>query len=153
MTELTVCETRWDKIISSFEKNHKELLEGHPECSEELALLRTGTHTIRQLIQFSPPVNGNGAVWKELIARTEAERAVLCKHLDGKALFTAMLRLYAALHREMRDFVLPAQQKSTDEFREQRKRKRNPSKEQAKNRGIPGYDRRGKYQRRNSLSP
>jgi hypothetical protein len=57
---------------------------------------------------------------------------VLCKHLDGKALFTAMLRLYAALHRELRDSILPAQQKSTEEFREQRRRKRNPSDEQAK---------------------
>jgi predicted Zn-ribbon and HTH transcriptional regulator len=71
-------------------------------------------------------------VWKDLIAKAEAERVVLYKHLDGKALFTAMLRLYAALHREMRDTVLPAQQKSTEEFREQRRRKRNPSDEQAK---------------------
>jgi hypothetical protein len=127
-----VCETRWGKIISSFEKNHEELLEEHPDCSEELALLRTGLHTIGQLIHISPPVNGNGAVWKELIARAETERAVLCKHLDDKALFTAMLRLYAAIHREMRDSVLPAQQKSTEQFREQRKRKQNPSEEQAK---------------------
>jgi hypothetical protein len=45
-------------------------------------------------------------VWKELIARAEAERAVLCKHLDGKALFTAIPRLYATIHREMRYSVL-----------------------------------------------
>jgi hypothetical protein len=132
MTGPTVCESRWGEIIASFEKKHKELLEEHPDCSEELALLRTGLHTIRQLIHISPPVNGNGAVWKELIARADAERAVLCKHLDGKALFTAMLRLYAALHREVRDSVLPAQQNSTEEFREQRRHKRNPSDEQAK---------------------
>jgi hypothetical protein len=122
MTELTVCETRWSKIISYFEKNHSELL-GHPDCSEELALLRTGLHAIGQRIHISAPVNGNGAVWKELIARAEAERAVLCKHLDGNALFTAMLRLYTAIHREMRDSVLPAQQQSTEEFHEQRRRK------------------------------
>jgi hypothetical protein len=64
-------------------------------------------------------------MWKELIARAEAERAVLCKHLDGKALFTAILRLYAAIHRVMHDFVLPAQQQSTEEFSDQRRRKRN----------------------------
>jgi hypothetical protein len=142
------------KIVSSFENNHKELLEGHPDCSEELALLITGLHTIRQLIHISPPVNENGAVWKELIARAEAERAVLCKHLDGKALFTAMLRLYSARHREMRDSVLPAQQKSTDEFASRgdgsetprRSKQRNPRPACRRlNRGIPGYDRRGKY--------
>jgi hypothetical protein len=57
---------------------------------------------------------------------------VLCKHLDGKALFTSMLRLYAALHRELRDSAQPAQQSSSEEFGEQRRRKRNPSDEQAK---------------------
>jgi hypothetical protein len=132
MTDSSVRETHWDRIISSFQSNQKDLLEGHPDCSEELALLSTGLHTIRQLIHISPPVNGNGAAWKELITRTEAKRAVLCKHLDGKALFTAMLRFYAAHHREPRDFVLPAEQKSTDEFREQRRRKRNPSEDKAK---------------------
>jgi hypothetical protein len=125
-TEPTRCETRWDKIISSFKRNHKELLEGHPGCSEELALLRSGLHTTGQIIHISPPVNGNDAVWKELIARAEAEMAVLCKHLDG------MLRLYAALHRELRDSSLPAEQKSTEEYREQWMRKRNSSDEKAK---------------------
>jgi hypothetical protein len=31
---------------------------------------------------------------------------VLCKHLEDKALFTAMLRLYAVIHKEMRDSFL-----------------------------------------------
>jgi hypothetical protein len=129
MTGPTVCETRWAAIISSFEGKHDELLAGHPDCSEELALLRTGLQTIGQLIRVSPPANGNGGLWKELVARAEAERAVLCKHLDGKALFTAMLRLYAATHREMRDSVVPANQQPNEEFREQRRRRRIPSDE------------------------
>jgi hypothetical protein len=70
--------------------------------------------------------------WKDLLAKTEAERVVLCKHLEGRVLFTAMLRLYAALHRELRETILPARQTSTEEFHEQRRRKRNPSEEQAK---------------------
>jgi hypothetical protein len=52
-----------------------------------------------------------------------------------------MLRLYAALHRELRDSVLPvpAEHKSTEECREQRRRKRNPSDDNAKkpNTGVP----------------
>jgi energy-converting hydrogenase A subunit M len=63
-------------------------------------------------------------VWKELIARAEAERTVLCKHLDGKALFTATLHLYAAIHRDMRDSVLREQQELTEAFREQRRRRK-----------------------------
>jgi hypothetical protein len=66
-----------------------------------------------------------------LCTKSEAEKTVLCKHLDGKALFTAILRLYAAIHREMRDSLLE-QQESAEEFREQRRRKRNCSEGQAK---------------------
>jgi hypothetical protein len=132
MTEPTVCETRWSETIASFEGKYNKLLEAHPDCSEQLELLRKGLQTIRQLIHISPPINGNGVAWKDLLAKTEAERVVLCKHLDGKVLFTAMLRLYAALHRELRETILPARQTSTEEFGEQRRRKRNLSDEQAK---------------------
>jgi hypothetical protein len=57
---------------------------------------------------------------------------VLCKHLEGKALFTAMLRLYAATHKELRDSLQPEpeQEEPTEEFREKRRRKQNPSYEQ-----------------------
>jgi hypothetical protein len=132
MAEPTIYGTRWAKIITSFEGKHNELLEAHLYCSEELALLRRGLQTIGQLIHISPPENGNSVVWKDLITRAEAERVVLCKHLDGKSLFTAMLRPYAALHRELRDSILPAQQKLTEGFREQRRRERNPPDKQAK---------------------
>jgi hypothetical protein len=86
---------------------------------------------------------------------------MLCKYLDGKALFTTMLHLYAAIHRERGDSVLPEQEESTEEFLEQRRRKRNPSEEQAKrsktklcrhlNRGILGYDPRASYRQGTSL--
>jgi hypothetical protein len=137
MTGPTACETRWTKINSSFEGNHKDLLQAHSDCSEELALLRSGLQTIGQLIRISPPANGYGVVWKDLVAKAEAERVVLCKHLDGKAQFTPTLRLYAALHRELRDTILPTRQTSTEEFREQRKRKRNPSDDEKKSQRAP----------------
>jgi hypothetical protein len=38
--------------------------------------------------------------------KSEAERTVLCKHLDVKAFFTAILRLYSPIHREMRESLL-----------------------------------------------
>jgi hypothetical protein len=69
---------------------------------------------------------------KEITTRVEAERAVLCKHLDGKALFAAILSLYATTHTELRGSLLPVpeQEEPTEEYREQRRRKRNPSDEQ-----------------------
>jgi hypothetical protein len=64
--------------------------------------------------------------------KAESERIVLSKHLDGKTLFTAVLRLYAATHRELRETLLPEEKDTPEEFREQRRRKRNPSEDHAK---------------------
>jgi hypothetical protein len=46
-------------------------------------------------------VNGNGIVWKQLTDKVEAEQSKLRKRLDGNALFTGMLHLYAAIHGEI----------------------------------------------------
>jgi hypothetical protein len=70
-------------------------------------------------------------VWQELLSKEEAEREVLCKHLDGKTLFLAVLRMYAAIHRELRD-SLATEEQQIEEFREQRRRKRNPSEDESK---------------------
>jgi hypothetical protein len=132
MEQPTGCETRWKAVESSFHRNYEELQERNPDCQEELELLRSGLRTIGQLIDTSPSVNGNGRVWKELIIKAEAERTALSKHLDGKALFTAVLRLYDATHRELREILLPEGKDTPEEFREQRRHKRNPLEEHAK---------------------
>jgi hypothetical protein len=67
----------------------------------------------------------------------ETERSTLCKHLDGKALFTGLMRLYAAMHREIVESVQadPSDKQQVDEhggFKQQRRRKRSSSDEQQK---------------------
>jgi hypothetical protein len=129
----TACETRWKEVLASFASQEEELLAAHPDAKEEIELVHTALVPIGQLVQASPRVNGNGVVWKQLADRAEAERGVLCRHLDGKALFTAILRLYALTHREMEDSLLnttegdPAQ--GNEEFREQKRGKLIPSEE------------------------
>jgi hypothetical protein len=136
----TACGKRWAEILASFERNLDDLISKHNDSIEEIRLIHTGLITIGQLIlitigqliNISPSVNGNGAAWKEITSRTEAERIVLCKHQEGKPLFTAMLHLYAAMHREFRDSLQPEpeQKESTEKFREERSRKRKPSDEE-----------------------
>jgi hypothetical protein len=128
----TVCGKRWRDILASFERNLGGLVAQNPTCVEEIKLIQAGLITIGQLINDSPRENGNGTAWKEVITRAEAERAVLCKHLEGKALFAAILRLYATTHTELRGSLLPVPEpvEPSEEFREQRRRKRNPSDEQ-----------------------
>jgi hypothetical protein len=57
----TVCETRWAEIISSFERKHDELLAGHPDCSEDLALLRYWPTNDRPAYPYFTP-----SEWKQL---------------------------------------------------------------------------------------
>jgi hypothetical protein len=70
-------------------------------------------------------------MWKQLSTKAEAERNVLCKDLKGKTLFTAILCLYAATHREMTKSMLQEVAKSNEEPCEQRTPKRNPSGDQS----------------------
>jgi hypothetical protein len=117
--------------LSSFERKHNELVARHPDCAEDIALLRKALTAISKFLHISRPINGNGPVWQELLSKAEGERAVLCKHLDGNALLLAILRMYAAIHRELRDSLVTEEQQ-TEEFREQRRRKRNPSEDESK---------------------
>jgi hypothetical protein len=98
-----------------------KFIAGHPDCTEDIALLRTALNATGQLIHVSPPVNGNRVTWKEVINKVESERTLLCKHLDCKAFLRAMLHMYTAIHKELRDSLQPEQQQN--EFREGEKNK------------------------------
>jgi hypothetical protein len=92
---------KYGGVLASFERHYDTLISDHPGANQEIDLVRTALVTIGQLVQKSPLLNGTEAVWKQLIIRAEEEKSVLCKHLDGKALFTGILRPYASMHREM----------------------------------------------------
>jgi hypothetical protein len=47
--------------------------------------------------------------------RAKNEKNVLCKHVDRKALFTGMLWLYVAIHRDMKDTLLPGNTRGAEE--------------------------------------
>lgn len=132
----TACEARWKEVLMSFASQRKKLLTENPEAKEEIQIVHDALVTILQLVQTAPRVNGNGAAWKQLADTAEVERAILCKHMDGKALFIAIVRLYAATHREMKRSLQNTQEEdpaqNNEEFREQRRRKRIPSAEDNK---------------------
>jgi hypothetical protein len=83
MAEPTACEKRWAEILASFQRYLDNLTGKNPEFIEDIKVLLAGLLTIGQVIQSSPRVNGNGAVWKGIITRDKAERAVLCKAPGG----------------------------------------------------------------------
>jgi hypothetical protein len=54
------------------------------------------------------------------------KKNVLCKHLEGKTLFTGMLRVYAPIHTEMKDTLLTDNTQGEEDVAPQsRRRKRN----------------------------
>jgi hypothetical protein len=122
----TQCETRWRLVLASFDKQHETLITNNPDATEEINLVRTELVKIGQLLQTSPPQNGNGVTWKRLVDKAENEKNVLSKHLNGKALFTGMMRLYLAIHRELEDSLLPECAKGSEEdVPRSKRRKRN----------------------------
>jgi hypothetical protein len=86
-----VCETWGAEILALFERQHDALNAAHPDSKEEIRLVSAALITIGSVAQISPSVNGKGEVWRDLTTTQKAERVVLYKHLDGKALFTGKL--------------------------------------------------------------
>jgi hypothetical protein len=84
------CETCWTKILASFERHHDAIIAGHPDAKEEKGLVHTALITLVQLIRTLPFVNGNSVVWMKLADEAEAEKGVLCKHYEGKALYAGL---------------------------------------------------------------
>jgi hypothetical protein len=125
----TESEMRWSEFRASFEKDHDALLTAHPDAQQEIALIRTALKKICELVRKSPCSNGEGPVWKHLTDKAEDDREVMSSCLDGKALFTGVLWLYAAVHTEMHETIQHDETASKDEFREQRRLQRNPSDE------------------------
>jgi hypothetical protein len=58
---------------------------------------------IGQLVQNSHKMNGNGAKWKQLVDRAEADRQTQCKFLDRQVLFTGYFTCMQQHTKEMRD--------------------------------------------------
>jgi hypothetical protein len=69
MARPTVCEARWAVVVSSFERKHDELVARHPNCAEDIALLQRALNTISKVLHISPPIDGNGPVWQELLSK------------------------------------------------------------------------------------
>jgi hypothetical protein len=81
------------------------LLEKYPDAAQELRNTRAALIKIMQSVKESPQVNGNGSTWKKLEDRAEADRNSLCRHLNGKAVFTGLVHLYTTTHRGMVESV------------------------------------------------
>jgi hypothetical protein len=69
------CETRWTKILASFERHHDAIISGHPNAKEETEIVYTALITIVQLVRTSPSINGHGVVWMKMANKAEAEKA------------------------------------------------------------------------------
>jgi hypothetical protein len=69
----------------------------------------------------------------KLADKAEAEKRVLYKHYEGKALYAGLHHLYAEVHREINETLLLEHANSNYEFREQKRRKRNVSDSETKN--------------------
>jgi hypothetical protein len=151
-------------VLASFDKQHETLIANNPNATEEISFVQTELVKIGQLIQTSPPQNGNSVTWKRLVDKAENEKNVLCKHLDGEALFTGMMRLYTAIHRELEDSLLQECDKGSEEdVPRSKRRKRNSDSDDSsstskretmdKSRPLPDYQKLQPVVNKNPFTP
>jgi hypothetical protein len=53
-------------VLACFANKEEGLLADHPAAKEEVEMIHTALVILRQLVQTSFQVNGNGVVWKQL---------------------------------------------------------------------------------------
>jgi hypothetical protein len=103
LCKLTQCETRWWVALTSFDERYGKVIADCLDVKKEVDLVQASIVQIGQLVQNLPKVNGNGAKWKQLVDRAEADRHTFCKFLNGQMLYTSLFHTYAGAYREMRD--------------------------------------------------
>jgi hypothetical protein len=135
--EPSICEVKWSEVHASFERKHDTLLEKYPGAAQEVGNIRAALIKIRQLVKESPQENGSGPAWKKLADRAEADRSSLCRHLNGKAVFTGLVHLYKTTHRDMVESMKAAHSDmqeidAHEGLKEQRRRMRGSSDDQGK---------------------
>jgi hypothetical protein len=114
-------------VLTPFDGKYEKLTAGHPNAKKEVDLVRASIVQIRQLVQNSPKVNGNGAKLKQLADRAEAVRHTVCKFLDGQALFTGLFHMCTATYKETRVNLQPSSKESRQDYvsqAEQNKRRK-----------------------------
>jgi hypothetical protein len=69
---------------------------------QEIGNIREALIKLRQLVNESPQVNGNGPAWKKLAHRAEADRSSLCRQLNDNEVFIGLAHLYRTTQRHGR---------------------------------------------------
>jgi hypothetical protein len=95
-------------VLASVGERYEKLIADDPDAKKEMDLVRASMVQTGQHVQISPKVNGNGAKWKQMADRAEADMHTLCKFIHGRALFTGLFNIYAATCKEMMDSLQPS---------------------------------------------
>jgi hypothetical protein len=74
-------------MLALFDERDEKLIVDHPDAKKERDLMQASIVQMGQIFQNYPKVNGNGAKWKQLADKAEADRHTHCKFLDGQAIF------------------------------------------------------------------
>jgi hypothetical protein len=93
----TQCKTRCSAVLASFDRQYEALIAKYSGAKMEMGLVQTALVETGKLVQKSSSLNENDVICKQVTDRADAEKSTFCKHLDGKALFTGMLHLYAMI--------------------------------------------------------
>jgi hypothetical protein len=97
--------TFWQVLLPVFEIVQEKLIAGHPDAKMEIDLIRDTLLQICQLVRSSPNNNANELKLEQLTDTAETEMKTLAKYVEGKALYTSLLKLYSSVYKEMRDLV------------------------------------------------
>jgi hypothetical protein len=96
----------WCKsTVAVFEVWYEKLITDHPDAKTEIDLIQDTLLQICELVCNSPNRNANELKLEQMTDTATTEMETLSKYVDGKALYTGLLKMYSSVCKEMRDLL------------------------------------------------
>jgi hypothetical protein len=103
LAPVTKCKLEWLVLLTVFDEEYETLIVVHPEAKMEIDLVVATLVKISQFLRNSSEANVSGEKLEQLTHDVQREMKILCHHTDGREMFTALFRLFAAVYTEMRN--------------------------------------------------
>lgn len=90
-------------LLISFDNEYEVLIAVHPEAKVQIDMIGAILVEISQFLRNSSEETFDGEKWEKFLEEIKLETKILYRHMNGQALFDALLHLFSTVYEEMRD--------------------------------------------------
>jgi hypothetical protein len=90
---------------ASLQTEYQVLVRQYPDVDTQYGRLYKILCDIEDVAGYTPNVVGNSAEWTAIVSTVDTNRAIYCKALTGKTLFSVLYEIYTVISNELRSLM------------------------------------------------